>query len=190
MQTGWIYEVIVSTYLGNDPHSAPIGVWTDDLAALNMEIYSGSKTLENILERKDFAVNLVADVTFFHDSLFGSANVEYRESLNIDAPTLSNASAVVEARLQRSQDMGNRFRLAATPVHIELRGPVRLINRAEGLVLESLILSTRRSYLPRLKVQAIFEENYRIVKKVAPGSRYETIMAGLLAHLDVPVPGS
>jgi hypothetical protein len=34
-----------------------------------MEIYAGGRTLENIMELTDFAVNLVADVTVFYNSL-------------------------------------------------------------------------------------------------------------------------
>ena len=46
MKKGWIYEVIVSTYRGNKPHSAPIGVWTDDFVTLKMEIYSDERHSE------------------------------------------------------------------------------------------------------------------------------------------------
>ena len=49
MNKGWIYEVIISTYHNNDPHSAPIGVWTDDFATLGMEIYKNTKTVKNIM---------------------------------------------------------------------------------------------------------------------------------------------
>jgi len=180
MQKGWIYEAIVSTYRDGEPHSAPMGVWTDDFVALNMEIYSGSATLASIIKLKDFAVNLVADVTVFYDSLFDKANVEYRDSSNINSPVLLNASAIIEARLNRVENKGNRVRLEGMPVNIEVNEPVKLINRAEAIVIESLILATRLPYLAGSKVQEALRENYRIVRKVAPGSRYERIVGRLI----------
>jgi hypothetical protein len=189
MQKSWIYEVIVSTYQGDKPHSAPIGVWTDDFVSLKMEIYSNSSTLKNIMELKDFAVNLVADVTVFYNSLFDRANVEYRDSLNINAPVVKNASAVIEARLKQMENRGNRFRVESTPVNVEVSDPVKLINRAEAIVIESLILATRLPYLPGPKIQETLRENYRIVRKVAPGSRYETIVGKLVKTLYAPTSG-
>ncbi len=75
MIKGWIYEVIVSTYYENSPHAAPIGVWTDDFATLHMEIYKNAKTLGNILKSREFAVNLVSDLTIFYKSLFDKAKI-------------------------------------------------------------------------------------------------------------------
>lgn len=189
MKRGWIYEVIVSTYRGNKPHSAPIGVWTDDFVTLKMEIYSDSGTLRNIMELKDFAVNLIADVTVFYNSLFDKANVEYRDSLNINAPVVRSASAIIEARLKKAENKGNRFHLESEPVDVEVNEPVKLINRAEAIVIESLILGTRLPYLPGSRAQEALRENYRIVKKVAPGSQYERIMGKLVEALHVPASG-
>ncbi len=189
MQKGWIYEVIVSTYGGDKPHSAPIGVWTDDFVTLNMEIYSDSSTLKNIMELKDFAVNLVADMIVFYNSLFDEANVEYRDSLNINAPVVRNASAIIEARLKKVENKGNRFHLESMPVNVEVNEPVKLINRAEAIVIESLILATRLPYLPGSKVQEALRENYRIVRKVAPGSQYERIVGKLIEAFHVPASG-
>jgi len=186
MQEGWIYEVIVSTYRGDTPHSAPIGVWTHDLVTVNMEIYSGSTTLKSILELKDFAVNLVADAAVFYDSLFDKANLEYRDSPNINAPILKNAPAVIEARLKRAEDRADRFYLESAPVNIQENGPVELINRAEAIAIESLILATRLPYLPGPKAREALMENYRIVRKVAPGSKYEKIVGRLIDALDAP----
>lgn len=181
MQKGWIYEVIVSTYGGDEPHSAPMGVWTDDFDALNVEIYTEGATLKNIMELQEFAVNLVNDVTVFYDSLFDRESVEYRDSPNIRAPILLKAPAVIEARLTGLEKRGGRFRVECLPVHIEANGPVNLINRAKATAIESLILATRLPYLGREKVRDALRENHRVVKKVAPGSEYERIVEKLVA---------
>jgi hypothetical protein len=186
MQKGWIYEVIVSTYRDDKPHSAPIGIWTHDFLTLNMEIYSGSGTLKSIMELKDFVVNMVADVTAFYDSLFDKANVAYRHSSTLNAPVLSNASAIIGCRLNKAENKGNKVHLECVPVNIEVNEPVKLINRAEAIVVESLILATRMPYLEGSKARETLKENYRIVRKVAPGSRYERIVEKLVEAKHAP----
>lgn len=189
MRKGWIYEVIVSTYRNGRPHSAPMGVWTGDFLTLNMTIYSGSSTLKSIMEKKDFAVNLVTDVAVFYDSLFNKTNIAYRDSLNVNAPVLLNASTIVEARLDKAVRSGNKFHLESTPLNIETIEPVKPINRAEAIVMESLILATRLPYLAGSKVREALKENHRIVKKVAPGSQYEEMMKKLVETPGEPAPG-
>ena len=190
MKKGWIYETIVSTYGGDTPNSAPIGVWTDDFAILRMAIFSGSNTLKNILESKEFSVNLVPDATLFHTSLFEKEMVAYESSPRIHAPVLRDASAVIEARLEKVETRGSRFFLESTPLHIAVREPVKWINRAEALMLESLILATRVAHHPGPKVRETLRENHRVVKKVAPGSEYERIMEKLVGMLDGPGEGT
>ena len=66
-------------------------------------------------------------------------------------------------------------------------GAPRLINRAEGLLLESLVLASR---LERRETAAAalttLTENHRVVSKVAPGSPYERALTALLRDLGVP----
>ena len=141
------------------------------------------------MELKDFAVNLIGDVTVFYDSLFDDVNVEYRDSLNINAPVVRSASTVIEARLKKAENKGDRFHLESEPVNVEVSEPVKLINRAEAIVIESLILATRLPYLPGSSAQEALRENCRIVRKVAPGSEYERIMGKLVETLHVPASG-
>ena len=74
----------------------------------------------------------------------------------------------------------NRFHLKSVPVNVEVSGPVKLINRAEAIVMESLILATRLSYLPGQTARESLKENHRVVGKVAPGSQYEKILGKLV----------
>ena len=67
-------------------------------------------------------------------------------------------------------------------VHID--GTPRLINRAEGLLLESLVLSTRLERQETPSALASITENYRVVRRVAPGSDYESALGALLRDLD------
>ena len=135
MKKDWIYEVIVSTYHDNNhPHSAPLGVWTDNFDTLAMEIYKNSKTLKNIMRVREFAVNLVSDVMIFYESLFDKARVAYEHSTRINAPVIKNVPSVIEFRLKDIKEQENSFHIESTPTHIQINDTIKLINRAQPLV--------------------------------------------------------
>jgi hypothetical protein len=186
MEKDWIYEVIVTTYGDHHrPNSAPMGVWTNDFHTLILEIHKDSKTLKNIMRLGQFAVNLVSDVTIFYESLFDKAKIAYENSTRINAPVIKNVPSVIELRLKDMKEKENSFRIESAPSHIQINDTIKLINRAQSLILESLILATRLSHLPAPKAEETLKENYRIIRKVAPGSQYEELMGKLVDRLRV-----
>lgn len=185
MNKGWIYEVIISTYSENGPHSAPIGVWTDDYATLRMEIFKSTRTVTNILNTREFVVNLISDLAIFYESLFDKAKIEYHKSTEVNAPVIKEAPSAMEFRLSHIDEKEQTFRLESIPVHVQGQDAISLINRAAALTLESLVLATKRPHLPKLRTDEILRENYRVVKKVAPGSRHERIMGMLFDHMQI-----
>jgi len=185
MNRGWIYEVIISTYQDKNPHSAPIGVWTDDFATLRMEIYKNTRTIINIMTFREFAVNLMSDVMVFYEALFDKAKIAYEKSSNINAPFIKGSPAVIEFKLKEVKEKEKTFQLTATPIHVQINGSINLINRAEALTLESLILATKLPYLPNRQIRETLQENYRVIMKVAPGSQYEKILRMLFECLQI-----
>ena len=75
------------------------------------------------------------------------------------------------------------MRLVGDVRRVHCDGTPRLINRAEGLLLESLVLATRLERRGAGAALTTLTENYRVVGKVAPGSAYERAMAALLRDL-------
>ena len=185
MNRGWIYEVIISTYQDKNPHSAPIGVWTDDFATLRMEIYKNTRTIINIMTFREFAVNLMSDVMVFYEALFDKTKIAYEKSSNINAPFIKGSPAVIEFKLKEVKEKEKTFQLTATPIHVQINGSINLINRAEALTLESLILATKLPYLPQRQIKETLQENYRVIMKVAPGSQYEKILRMLFECLQI-----
>ncbi len=185
MIKGWTYEAIVSTYYENSPHAAPIGVWTDDFDTLHMEIYKNAKTLGNILKSREFAVNLVSDLTIFYESLFDKAKIAWEKSTKVNAPIIKDTPLVMEFRLKRIKEKENTFHLESTPVHFQSKGTVNLINRARALTLECLVIATKSQHLGELKIKETLKENYRVIKKVAPGSQYERILEMLFERMQI-----
>jgi hypothetical protein len=185
VKKNWVYEVIVSTFHDKNPHAAPMGVWTEDFDTLNMEIYKDSKTLKNIMKEKEFAANLVADITIFYECLFNKGEIAYENSKQINAPVIKNSAAIIELKVKETKEKENRFYIQAEIVDIRMEDKIKLINRAESLVLESLILATKIPYLSKGGMEETLKENYRVVGKVAPGSKYENIMEQILTTLNL-----
>lgn len=183
MQKGWIYETIVSTFSNGEPHAAPIGVWTEDFTTLHMEIYNSSQTLRGILDTTQFVANFPADVGMFHVALSHPELLPFGQAQNVKAPLLRGCSATVELSLSQATPSADRVRVTGVVAHANACPDTRLFNRAEGLLMESLILATRLRYLDDAVVRRTLAENYRVIRKVAPVSACETAMAELLRDI-------
>jgi len=184
IKNNWIYEVVVSTFHVRVPHAAPMGIWSEDLDTLNLAIYRDSKTLKNIIKKKEFAVNIVDDIKTFYESLFNKGNIAYAPSNQINAPLIRDAPAIIECKVTHIAQKENRFHIKAEIVDIRISNKIRLINRAKGLALESLILATRLHHFPDRRIEEILKENSRVIAKVAPGSMYEQVMENIMKELN------
>ncbi len=186
LRHGFIYEVAATTLGAPGPHAAPIGVATPDGVVLRAELYKGSATLANILGNGVAGLNFLPEAALLHQAL------HHRDELRFETPApqagepfpavpfLTGADAWLELCRVRIEDAGRTVRLEASPGRFRAFGPVRLINRAEGLLLESLVLSTRLRLLPPEVVAAQLRENARVIAKVAPGSAQAAAMGDLL----------
>ncbi len=183
MQKGWIYETIVSTYSDGEPHAAPMGVWAEGPNMLHLEIFRSSRTLSGILDTKQFTVGFPSDVGMFHTTLFHPGLLTFGEAHSVSAPVLLGTSATAEVELRETTPLSRRVRVAGEVMHAAARPDVRLVNRAEGLLLESLILATRLRHLDEAAVRDALAENHRVIRKVAPGSTWEAKMAELLRDI-------
>jgi len=180
MKKNWLYEIVISSIDNNVPHTAPFGVKTTDFKLVSIEMYKGSNTLRNVLKSKEFVINTVSDPTVFYHALYVREKINFGFAKMIIAPVLTDSPASIEVRLKNTVNREQSYMIEAEVVYIHIRNTSELINRAKSLVLESLILATRIPYLPEGKPEELLRENYRVIKKVAPGSKYELVMKELL----------
>jgi hypothetical protein len=183
MQDRWIYEVLISTFRDDTPHAAPIGIWTSGTDKLCMDVYNGSQTLANILDGGDFAANFPTDVGMLYEALRAPEQLQFAEALDVHAPVVAGCTVNVELVLSSASPGGDRVRLEGDVRRVHRDGTPRLINRAEALLLESLVLATRLERRGADAALTTLTENYRVVRKVAPGSAYERALAALLQNL-------
>jgi len=180
IKQNWLYEVVITSLDNNAPHAAPFGVKTTDFKIVFIEMYKGSNTLRNVLTNKEFVLNTVTDPTVFYDALYAREKIDFGFAKMIIAPVLTDSPASIEVRLKNAINKEQSYMIEAEVVYIHIRKRKELLNRAKSLVLESLILATRIPYLPERKPEELLRENYRVIKKVAPGSKYEHVMQELL----------
>ena len=183
MQDRWIYEVLISTFRDGTPHAAPIGVWTSGGDELCLDVYNGSRTLANILDGGDFVANFPADAGMLYLALRAPEQLRFAGAHDVHAPVVDGCTANVELVLTAATPADDRVRLVGDVRSVHLDGTPRLINRAEGLLLESLVLATRLERHGASAALTTLTENHRIVDKVAPGSAYERALAVLLQDL-------
>ncbi|MBW2368547.1 MAG: DUF447 family protein [Deltaproteobacteria bacterium] len=185
MNKGWIYEVIVFTCSDIIPHVAPFGIWTQNFNTLMLNIYKDSTTLENILRDREFSIHFPKDVSIFYKSLFDKDALGHGTTNHISAPIPKDDSSFIDLEVCRTRDQEQTVYIEGGIVNLCVDKNIKLFNRAERLVLESLILATKQAVYPKDLLKANLKENYRIIQKVAPNSNYIEMMAGILEQINV-----
>ena len=183
LQERWIYEVLISTFRRETPHATPMGVWTDGADELSLDAYNGSRTLANILEGGHFVVNFPVDVEMLYTALRAPEELAFAPACLVHAPVVAGCAATVELSLSRATPGVDRVRIVGDVRRVDTAGAPRLINRAEGLLLESLVLATRLDRRDPAAALATLTENLRVASKVAPSSAYAAAIAALLRDL-------
>ena len=179
----WIYEVLVSTFRDGAPHAAPIGLWCEGAGELFMDLYDGSQTLTNIVESGALVANFPADVALLFAALRAPGELAFAAARCVHAPLVLGCPAAAELTVSSVCPSGDKVRIAATVECLHGDAAPHLINRAEGLLLESLILATRLEHMEASVVLATLTENHRVVSRVAPESDHERMRAALLGDL-------
>lgn len=182
MNKNWIYEAIVTTKdPGGTPRASPMGVLTPDFEHITLEVYRTSKTSENILRDMKFIINFV-----MYAELFWKAVIHEHLEFD-DAGRLRDADAWIFAQVGTIEDAGDKIKINAKILGGKIKNPdFILINRAKHLALESIIRFTKLSHLDEKAVSGI-NENLRVIRKVAPESKYEKLVIEILNKIENPI---
>ena len=176
MERGRQYETIITTK--NDDgtnHAAPIGVLCSGPDIIICRIFKGSHTLENILNRKEFYVNIthspelftyslideIADDCFNDNTTLKGANAYFK------CEVISFKQAVKQSDPVKRKDEAIVFK--SKVIELVINNETQAFNRGFAYVIESLVNFARfdlvegedkEFYLKR------FREAYRVVNKV------------------------
>jgi len=159
----WIYEVIVET---PDNHAAPMGISLEGVDELKLWVYKTSKTHDKLKEGRKFRVFFPKDSLAVSDVL---------ESKRVDS---SRTHGFLEVKVVGEADFSDLTQFVCEVTAVEAEDVV-LINRAEGLLAELLIESTKPKRDTKLMKKIAAK-----IRKVAPYSDFDKkadeIIQGLL----------
>lgn len=174
---GQQYETIITTKnKDNTPNAAPIGVICRGQNNIMCRIFKGSKTLENILETKEFTVNILQNPLMFTQATLFTIDNEHLEKDNsikyCDSYFKCNVDNLIDA-VKRSDPINKSKAIVikATVDKIIVNNPDKKpFNRSLGLLIEILnnyayFNDNPQYYANRLK------EAKRVITKV--GSKEE-----------------
>lgn len=181
MEKGRQYETIITTIsLEGKRNAAPIGVICTGKDSVICRIFKGSTTLENIISQKEFTVNITENPQLFTLSTIDNLPENYFDEnnsiKNIESYFKCEVTDLIEA-VKRSDPIKSNSKaivIKAKVTSLVINKNIKAINRAMGLLIETLVNFTRMDmvgdeqkeyYLGR------FREAKRVINKV--GSKEE-----------------
>lgn len=175
MERGRQYETIITTKNDDSTkHAAPIGVLCSGPDIIICRIFKGSHTLENILKRKEFYVNITHSPELFTESLVEDLNDDYfGENTLKDADAyfkcevISFKEAVKQSDPIKRKDEAIVFK--SKVVELVIKNETEAFNRGFAYVIESLVNFARFDLVEGEEKEFYikrFREAYRVVNKV------------------------
>ena len=170
MEKGRQYETVITTLSPEGKrNAAPIGVICTGKDSIICRIFKGSTTLENIISQKEFTVNIIDNLpeTYFDEnnsiknieSYFKCEVTDLIEAVKRSDPIKSDSKAIVIK--------------AKVTSHV-INKNIKAINRAMGLLIETLVNFTRIDMVDEKQQEYYlgrFREAKRVINKV--GSKEE-----------------
>ena len=176
MEKGKQYETIITTTSCDDiKNAAPIGVICAGQNKVLNRIFKGSRTLENIISKREFIVNITHNPEVFTLSTVGNLPEDYFNEDNslkcADAYFKCEVISLKEAVKQSDpvKSNGEAIVIKSKVTQLAINKQTRPINRGFGYVIESLSNLTRVDIVGEEQKEEYFErfrEANRIVTKV------------------------
>ena len=199
MKKGQQYETIITTMNERgEKNAAPIGVICKDKDKIICRIFKGSTTLENIINTKEFVVNITSNPILFSLSTIGNIPDDFFDEYKIDnisgfSPNLKDVDAyfrcnvvAIKEAIKRSDPVRKWEAnvIVGDVVEIKLNNKcAKAANRGFYCLLESLVNFTRMDIVDEEKQTYFldrFKESKRIINKV--GSKEDKIAIDLLQN--------
>ena len=176
MEKGKQYETIITTTSCDDiKNAAPIGVICAGQDKVLNRIFKGSRTLENIISKREFIVNITHNPEVFTLSTVGNLPEDYFNEDNslkcADAYFKCEVISLKEAVKQSDpvKSNGEAIVIKSKVTQLVINKQTRPINRGFGYVIESLSNLTRVDIVGEEQKEEYFErfrEANRTVTKV------------------------
>lgn len=181
MEKGRQYETIITTVSSEGKkNAAPIGVICTGKDTIICRIFKGSTTLKNIIFQKEFIVNITENPELFTlatiDNIPESYFDENNSIKNVESYFKCEVEDLIEA-IKKSDPVKNDSEAIVIKAKVKkhvITKNIKAINRAMGLVIETLVNFTRIDIVDDVQKEYYlgrFREAKRIINKV--GSKEE-----------------
>ncbi|WP_029009000.1 DUF447 domain-containing protein [Azospirillum halopraeferens] len=163
-----IREIVVVTLSPDGtPHAAPMGLILPPDGAPVLSPFRPSRTLDNLMARRQAVLNYTDDVRVFAGCVCGRRDWPTRPARRVAGGVLETALAHAEVEVVRVEDDPVRPRFTLSIVHEETHAPFRGLNRAKAAVIEGAVLVSRLHLLPARQIDAEMEHLAVAVRKTA-----------------------
>lgn len=176
MEKGMQYESIITTEdCDGNLNAAPMGVLCRGPKSIMCRIFKGRTTLENIVSKKEFVVNISEDPELFTWSLLDNLQRddfnEDKSIKNIDCYFKCEVTDLKEAVKQSDpiRSKGEAIVIKADVTELVINNPIKAYNRSFSYVIESLVNISRLDIADdelRKYYLKNFNEAYRVIRKV------------------------
>lgn len=176
MEKGSQYETIITTInLQNKPNAAPMGTLCANKDIILNRIFKGSHTLENIIEQKEFIVNITHNPEIFRLSTLGNLPESYFDEDNslkcAEAYFKCEVMSLKEAVKQSDpiKKKGEAIVIKSKVTELVINKDTKAFNRGFSYVIESLSNFSRFDLVDESKKQVYlrdFREAHRVVTKI------------------------
>ena len=176
MEKGRQYETIITTKNSKGTYNAaPMGVICSGSDKIVNRIFKGSHTLENIIEQKEYVVNITHDAELFIASTLGNLPQDYfNDDLSLkcaDAYFRCEVISLTEAVKQSDpiKKKGEAIVIKSKVCELVINKNTKAFNRGFGYVVGTLAKFSRFDIVEDAQKEEYlnkFREAYRVVKKV------------------------
>ncbi|KXA96991.1 hypothetical protein AKJ38_02180 [candidate division MSBL1 archaeon SCGC-AAA259I14] len=200
-------ETILTTYNQNEtPHMSAIGIQTVNEDKIKMKLYTGTKTLQNIQNKKAATINIVNNAVFLSKQglpeIFSRKikSSDFAKAKNVNSPYLKQADAIIEFKVEKTIEKTVSDRIGKSNI-TEVIGSVKNMEvknsyphpfkRAEFYLIESAILATKAIESKKRQKEKLaheYVEKIEIFKnkceKIAPESRELKTISEILDYFE------
>jgi len=169
----WVYETLLVTLDSHRmPHCAGVGCWTEDGVRLWFRLYTSSHSFKNLNQHPKATINFTYNPKLWTNAILGMA-LSYTTN-KFGLPYLTQAQSHISIRVEdiRKEDKVAIFTSSILDKTLPLT--IALYNRAPALVIEALILYSRRNLLGKKVVKERIHQIYLTLGRIAPNSIYKT----------------
>ena len=197
-EDNFVFEVVVSACdAAGKPNAAPMGIrLVDDKKGrkrILIRPFKSTATHKNLSLQREAVVNVTSDPEIFYRTTFkrellreGETKTVFSTSKTVRPPRVKGCDAYIEVSVSSLTDTEGEENRSDALCDLKLvevkRSGAKLYCRAPYILMETMIHATRvREFVSQgLKNEAVelmkLIDNYRkLIHRVAPGSRYETM---------------